>query len=62
MRARFWCQQPLTHTVRALTRSLYYNSIGAEGAMHLAEGLKENKALTSLKYATERSKKTVSSH
>ena len=29
--------------------------------MHLAEGLKENKALASLKYATERSKKTVSS-
>ena len=29
--------------------------------MHLVEGLKENKALTSLKYATEPSKKTVSS-
>ena len=35
----------------ALARSLYYNGIGDEGAKHLSEGLKENKALTSLKYA-----------
>ena len=27
------------------------NQIGAEGAKHLAEGLKENKTLTSLEYA-----------
>ena len=41
---------------------LYNNSIGAEGAKHLAEGLKTNKALTSLKYAAARPESTVSAH
>ena len=29
-----------------------FNNIGAKGAKHIAEGLKENKALTTLEYVT----------
>ena len=38
--------------VRYLACSLARNEIGADGAKHLAAGLKKNGALTSLKYAT----------
>ena len=37
-----------------LAGSLEHNDLGSEGAKHLSEGLKENKALTSLKYVVPR--------
>ena len=39
-----WC-------VRMRICSLEHNMLGAKGAKHLLEGLAQNKALTSLKYA-----------
>ena len=44
------CQQPLTPRF-TLVRSLRSNNLDAEAAKHLAEGLKENKALQTLEYA-----------
>ena len=35
----------------ASVRSLESNNLGSVGAKHLSEGLAQNKALTSLKYA-----------
>ena len=40
--------------------SLRSNNLDAEAAKHLSEGLKENKALTSLEYAASHCLPTVS--
>ena len=44
------CQEPLT-LVSALVCSLEFNDLRAAGAEHVAGALKENKTLTSLRYA-----------
>ena len=53
-------QQPLTCPIGFACR-LQLNDVGPEGAKHLSEGLKENKALTSLEYAAAHRLPAVSS-
>ena len=53
-------QQPLTPRLR-LPRSLWNNSIGAEGAKHLSEALKTNSTLKDLKCAAPARNPAVSS-
>ena len=45
------CQQPLTCLIEILVCSLALNYVGPELGIYMAEALKVNKTLTSVKYA-----------